>query len=577
VPVIRQFATLVRARRNDDERGFVLIFFTLALVLLLAIAGLAVDFTNWQLQGARIQRTADAAALAGAVFMPDDFNTASQKAIQIAATNGYSSGVVPARVPGHPDQLQVTITVSVPTYFTRVLGLSSKTIQKTAIGEFEKPVAMGSPSNQYGNDPESTGNPGSTKYPNFWGNVAGPDSDKVSGDAYTADVCSSSNTDHCSGGSNSDYDPNGYYYTVRVRANTGALTIQAFDPAFVNVGDHCPNSWTPDTGDNHNPHASASNLQGASQLNPSLIKGYPSGGVSSATRYKPVADPNNSTDPGARYCTGDQIFNNGDDGAPDTTYSVLGPATVAGDPNTAPPVSGCSTTFPGYMGDIAARLQSNTNYVGGLKFAQVFRQWVSLCTIASPQQGDYFVRVSTSTGAGHNRFALRAGMGCGTNFNCSDTADVSLFGNAKMAMYANVGVSTTRFYLARVTPGAPGRTLTLSLYDIGDAQVSGSLQIMKSDANGNDTGLTGCQYTPPGSSTYQSSSSCTITGVDSSFNGRWVNVRIPVPDTSTGPPRCDASNPNDCWFTIHYLFNGGLQDTTSWTAQLDGEPVRIIQ
>ena len=42
------------------------------IAVLLGMAGLSVDIANWYLQGNREQKAADAAALAGAVYLPDD-------------------------------------------------------------------------------------------------------------------------------------------------------------------------------------------------------------------------------------------------------------------------------------------------------------------------------------------------------------------------------------------------------------------------------------------------------------------------------------------------------------------------
>ena len=60
--------------RRDGENGFVLVW--MALMLTRAdrgFAGLAVDFWSWNREGARMQKAADAAALGGAVFMPENF------------------------------------------------------------------------------------------------------------------------------------------------------------------------------------------------------------------------------------------------------------------------------------------------------------------------------------------------------------------------------------------------------------------------------------------------------------------------------------------------------------------------
>ena len=112
---------------------------------------------------------------------------------------------------------------------------------------------MGSPINQFGNDP-TIASPvhGSTRYPDFWTNVFGPSSDKSKGDAIQSTICDGA--DNCSG-TNSDYDPNGYFYGIDVQSASGApLTVQAFDPEFAHVGDNC--------GDNDN----GSNLAGAAML-----------------------------------------------------------------------------------------------------------------------------------------------------------------------------------------------------------------------------------------------------------------------------------------------------------------------
>ena len=99
---------------------------------------------------------------------------------------------------------------------------------------------MGSPINQFGNDPtQATITHGSTNYPDMWANVFGPSSDKAKGDAIQAKVCATAGTDNCSV-SNTDYDANGYFYGVDVPdGSSGTLNFQAFDPEFANVGDNC--------------------------------------------------------------------------------------------------------------------------------------------------------------------------------------------------------------------------------------------------------------------------------------------------------------------------------------------------
>ena len=575
-----RLARMVRPRR-EEEQGFFLVFFALILVLLLGVAGLAVDFSNWTYQGQQQQKAADAAALGGAVYLPDDAATAFSTAADVAAKNGYSntsdgSTKVVIAQGVRPNQLKVTITRTVKNVFAQAIGFTTKTITRTATGEYQKPIAMGSPSNQFGNNPEANALSGSAQYPGFWANVAGPDSPKENGDGYQAGNCSIA--DNCSGGRNTDYDPKGYSYTVHIGAGApGSVILQAYDPAFVAVGDTCGKN---DDG---------SNLIGAAFLPQGQIPGYPTGGAAPSERYLPVSNAGDAGDAGLRYCSGDHIFNTGS-AAPDTTYKVLGPATIPGDPNSAPSSPICSVTFPGFKGDLVPQLKSSSPWiarptVAGVPttFGAMFRAWYPLCAVSG--QGDYFIQVSTtgSSGTGHNRFSLCASS---ATQSCLTTAGVGIYGNAKMSIYANVGTDTlTEFYLARVLPGAPGRTLTLNLFDIGDAAngSTGTLKIVRT-RNGADTDLANCSYTPPpGNSTgppwgkFQPTDfqDCRIGPVTSAqYNGQWIQIRVPIDNTMNS---CDATNPNDCWLRIQYRFSGGVNDTTTWSAFIDGDPVRLSQ
>lgn len=76
------------ARYRDDERGFVLVWFAVMLVVLIAIGGLAVDFSHWFQVGSQEQKAVDAAALAGAVFLPDNPSQAIRTANTIARRTG---------------------------------------------------------------------------------------------------------------------------------------------------------------------------------------------------------------------------------------------------------------------------------------------------------------------------------------------------------------------------------------------------------------------------------------------------------------------------------------------------------
>lgn len=572
-------------RVQNDESGLALVWMSLFLMVLIGFAALAVDIGHGYQVAQRAQNAADAAALAGTIYLPGDLPTAQGTAMSVAASNGFTNGsngvTVTAVRSTAVSQLQVTVTQDVKTWFAKAIGFSTMHVSRKAVADYRPPVSMGSPSNQYGDDPDSGGGFGSITYPNFWGNIAGPSSPKANGDAYqaggscaAADSCSQAPADVSCGyaGTNTDYACDGYIYTVHLTSAVPSLTLQAFDPGFVAVGDTC--------GANDD----GSNLKGADALAKAQIQGWPVGVADNlAARYLYVADSSKSNDPGYRYCTGDHNF-----GDPNitTTYTVLGPAAIPGDPTSAPTTPICTKSYPGYDADLAKGLIAPTPAmqvtVNGVLtpeyLGHYFRQWDNLCpSTVNAKAGDYFIQVRTNLttngqptqiGNGHNRFALRATGG----------SNIGIYGNGKMGIYANIGGGAlTQFYLARLLPGDAGHTLTLSLFDIGDGGSNGTLTIVPPpDSNVSTGALTGCTMQLGISSTYQpvNGSGCQVTGVNTTdYGGKWLTVEVPIPSNYT----CDVSNANNCWFRIQYQFDGFLNDTTSWTASLGGDPVRIIK
>ncbi len=399
-----------RRRSPGDESGFVLAFVAISLVVLLAMAGFAVDYWHWSREGTRLQKAADAAALAGAVYMPDNVGQAGYTAAQqVAGRNGYTNGqnnvTVNPTTGELPTQLKVTIHEQVKNFFGSLVGAGTTTVTKHAVAEYEPSVSMGSPINQFGNDPESGAALGTARYPELWANVFGPSSNKDKGDAYQAGLCAGGDSTTAPVTSNNtDYDPNGYFYGVTVKPGaTGPLTFQIYDPEFANVGDNC--------GDNSTANgAPGTNLIGVSQLPPNF---NPQFAVSDpATRYSPSSN--------SVFCNGDQYYSDGNNNLtpPWTDYIIRAPDDTPSNPANNPVQ--CSVDFPGYLGDLKAALQATTSQAGAPDlFVKYFRQWYTVCTVPNPVPGTYFIQVKSNTkadgsaapvGGGANRFAMRVGL-----------------------------------------------------------------------------------------------------------------------------------------------------------------------
>ena len=102
---------------------------------LIAMGGAAIDVGSWY-QGKRsLQNAADAAALAGASQIPNDWSSATSTAAAEYAKNGKPGDTViyaNASAAAANDSITVTATRQAPTYFTRVFGFMGVTITATA-------------------------------------------------------------------------------------------------------------------------------------------------------------------------------------------------------------------------------------------------------------------------------------------------------------------------------------------------------------------------------------------------------------------------------------------------------------
>ncbi|MBD3784225.1 MAG: hypothetical protein IE926_14970 [Micrococcales bacterium] len=536
--------------RRRDERGYVAVTSGLLLIVLLGFSAFAVDVGHWYLEGQRAQRAADAAALAGVTKLPGDRAGAYALASDYAKGNGFTNApgtTVTSSLAGGSTRLRVDISSQVKNVFGGFLGIDSTTVSRHAIAEFAGPVPLGSPCNHFGDDPEA----GSTTSSNcnntgqFWANVGSPAANKVSGDAFQNDTCSASASDGCPGGNNVDYDPLGHVFTITLRQAVSNLQIEAYDPAFVAVGDYC--------------------TLGDAKLSSAKNLPYPAAAVVSnpSSRY---------ADGSTAWCTGDQPFTS--QAQVDTKFTIRGPAGNPWEPTAWTQLGGsCAPKiYQGFYGDLSKVLDKRTSqYTNRPDVAENFRRWKTLCSIpGTVQPGTYAIQVQTNgLGAdgegGHNRFSLRA-YGSGA----SDKDNISIAGFSKMVMYGNTPNGTSKFFLARVPSNSSGQFFNLNLYDIGDGATSGSTitVIPPTETGGSFSGCTGKGVTTgslPG---------CKIS-VNSSYNGRWQTITVPIPASYS----CNDSQASGCWIRLQFYYGPSSTpaDTTSWTATLDGDPIRLVE
>ncbi len=142
-------------RRRRAEGGQALVVFVLLSVVLVGAVAIVTDISWLWYGNQRMQRAADAAALAGAIYLPGNTTQAYASARAEATKNGFTNGVdgvsvTPIQDPLNRRRLIVTINGPVGAFFARAVGFTQFGSEAVSRAEYVLPVPMGSPENYYG-------------------------------------------------------------------------------------------------------------------------------------------------------------------------------------------------------------------------------------------------------------------------------------------------------------------------------------------------------------------------------------------------------------------------------------------
>jgi hypothetical protein len=179
---------------------------------------------------------------------------------------------------------------------------------------------------------------------------------------------------------------------------------------------------------------------------------------------------------------------------------------------------------------------------------------------------------NTTTGEGANSFSIRAVVPGYQKFVAVSALD-------RMPIYENGNASTATFNLIRVLPGARGYSITFSFFDVGDATSSGSIQVMRptdTDTHGGTTAAVypiGCKASGGAAGASTNLTNCKAGISSSTNNGKTETMTIPIPPDYD----CNYLSNGGCWYRVQVNFtSGAVHDTTTWTAGIVSDPVRLI-
>jgi Flp pilus assembly protein TadG len=625
-PALEPQARRSRRRKN----GQILVIFAGALIALIGIVAVVVDVSWYWASSLRVQRAADAAALAGAVYLPSDTTSAYLYARDEATKNGYTAGggttITPIQDTANggtdPRQLDVTISTPVQTFFARVLGINSFNATRTAKAIYVQPVPMGSPLAYYGvgcldthsgvaTAPDSTGEPACTTAGNSnglsgvpdatagsnltgagapnqlssqgaWGVVFTRGGDSRNGDAFsTAKVSSGGswvpNAGPAGGGFDpyGGYDPAGYNYGIDIPGGGGAVSV--FDPIF--CGMPTLGSGRAGTGDEWTGAA-----PGASNPGP----------VTTYYNLWQVVIPGLYSADKLVYSSG-SLFENGlnNDGV---SYVDESAGHGSGAPQYAS--NGTSIKHCDQVGDPAYpyHLKWWTLPTGALA-AGTYRLQITTTQVQLPPLGQAGFgggnqptgsQPSDNVGAA-NRWSLEATGG----------GAIHIFGLGRMATYTNTQSGTQALYLAQIDrPSGAGKTIEIDLYDPGDVGGGAWLQFLDPDGNvytpatfsyssvdksngsagPSGSGVTCIETNSPGSApAFGLPAGCpaVFDGSGSHFDAHWVKILISLPSGYGLGGLTPPGSPAPGWWKIQYTVGGG-NDTTTWQVNILGNPVHLV-
>jgi hypothetical protein len=111
-------------KKIKGESGQAMILLAISFVVLCGMVGLAIDVGNITVQKGDLQNGTDAAALAGSQDLPGNPTAATASAIANATANGITNPTIVI----DQNSITVTSTKSVPMYFSKIFGTSSKNV-----------------------------------------------------------------------------------------------------------------------------------------------------------------------------------------------------------------------------------------------------------------------------------------------------------------------------------------------------------------------------------------------------------------------------------------------------------------
>ena len=610
----------LQPRRLRSKAGQAIVLLALTGTLMIGGVGAAVDLAVGYLYSIAAERAAAAAALSGVVFMPNQFdgtkavptgsrNDASDRAVDEARRNGYDTSdtlngvvVIPAAVPGHPNQLRVTVAKQAPIFFMQIFGFRPYVVARTAVAAYLPPISLGQPGSQIGS---SLGELGKTRF--YFSRTEGWATGRSQGDAYTptpagsTDVHQLSYTNGTELKDTSVADRGGYDYRVIIPTGGSGGVVQVYNAAFSPDGtggsaNTCDNN-------NQNPASRTCSVGGNNWFHEDDQGpfGFGTDTNYSAMRYTLYRVNNNFIRSNDELLSQLTVYpiDARQWSAASKQYTIMGG-----------PKEG-TTVDQQYAASLPSNMLIYHNWVdvtsytgqndGGLVNLRTTPALANYLSGGALLPGSYRLRVDTMDHNGasftdpnagaHKGYAVRTVNGDLNKTTCA-TCEVAGWNEICFFTPFDAGPGGNfSMSLFQLTPDYAGLTVAIDIYDVGDISSSsgkvvinildpsGALASSAQGVNIYDLGvqrsnlLTG-QYAVIASAqngNTKASFVATDTSNGTTRNGHWVHVELPVPSNYNPPP-------GQYWWSMQYVTGAGTVavDTVTVAVGLKGGPVHLL-
>ncbi len=544
-----------RRTRGRDERGYVMALFALLMIPLLVMTAFAVDLGAWYAQANRIQRAADASALAGVVWAADYQNPNKWDTIarDTATKNSYTDGTNGVTVTTqkiNQARIKVTICADGQQFFSQLVFRGER-LCRSATAEYVLPVPLGSPRNYIGTGGLGRSTDATSVYApeRLWMAVSGYCTDRVQGDQVASRYFNSPSSPNngCTGTQNTDFSDENYQYYIDLPAGrTYNTDVIIFNGNFVDNGGSCSSGGYAGT---NNPN----------EFCPGGLAGKPSMSTTFSL-YQADGTPLDDTDNPAMSAIS---TSNPSQGCGSTTAGVNGIKTFApvannpGDSNYDFNPSAANFTDTG-----------NTTNSG----------WWRICTIpSSAPPGRYIMRVRNQAAVagapaqanGSNAYSIVATPSTSQRL-CNartDTTCPKVYATDYMSVYA-LANGSANFFLAEIGPEHAGKKVTINLWD--SAEGATELRIKKPTGTNTWADQTFSYTSQCGPSATAGASGTNVTSISNpSFNGCLLQITFTL--TGYSPPA------DNRWWRVYYVYGSNATDRTTWSVSITGDPVHLIQ